>query len=89
VPTISMTKWYQNSGWVSAIVAVLLCIVGFFSWVFAIANTVHNTAQKLEQISEKTERNVNDIQNLKTDSAVIREKLSTIERVVLKIEKKL
>jgi predicted PurR-regulated permease PerM len=81
--------WYKNSGWVSAIVAVLLCVIGFFSWIFAIANTVQNTTEKLELISEKTERNVNDIQNLKTDSAVIREKLGTIERIVLKIERKL
>jgi regulator of replication initiation timing len=84
-----MNKWYQNSGMVSATVAVLLCVVGFFSWVFAIANTVHNTVEKLDGISKKTEKNVNEIQNLKTDSAVIREKLGTIERIVLKIEKKL
>jgi regulator of replication initiation timing len=84
-----MNKWYQNSGWVSAIVAVLICVVGFFSWVFAIANTVANTADKLEGISQKTEKNINEIQSLKTDSAVIREKLGTIERIVLKIEKKL
>jgi predicted negative regulator of RcsB-dependent stress response len=82
-------RWYNDSGWVSAIVAVLLCVVGFFSWVFAIANTVANTANKLEGISQKTEKNINEIQNLKTDSAVIREKLGTIERIVLKIEKKL
>ena len=84
-----MNKWYQNSGWVSASVAVLLCVVGFFSWVFAIANTVAVTAEKLEGISQKTEKNTNEIQSLKTDSAVIREKLGTIERIVLKIEKKL
>jgi predicted negative regulator of RcsB-dependent stress response len=82
-------RWYNDSGWVSAIVAVLICVVGFFSWVFAIANTVQNTVEKLENVSDKTEQNVNDIQSLKTDSAVIREKLGTIERIVLKIEKKL
>ena len=70
-------------------VAVLLCVVAFFSWIFAIANTVANTADKLEGISKKTEKNINEIQSLKTDSAVIREKLGTIERIVLKIEKKL
>jgi len=82
-------KWYNTPTWWMAILAFVGMMVGAMTWVYALSSNIQSVTEKLEKTVKIVEKHDDSINSLKTDSAVIREKLSTIERVVLKIEKKL
>lgn len=82
-------NWYNAPTWWMAILAFVGMMVGAMTWVYALSSNIQSVTEKLEKTARTVEKHDESINSLKTDSAVIREKLSTIERVVLKIEKKL
>lgn len=93
-------QFWKNSGWWTVFITIALTFIGGMSWLFTLSATVNkiteNTKEAFEEqrtfnksMVEELREDKRDINRLKIDSAVMFSRLENIERILLKIEKKL